>query len=101
VRADPDRVTVRLLDEGGTPLQSGIAMLRTLPPGRYLLEARVPPEAPTTLARPAVLGIAAHPNPPPTEVIRRLLTAAGLVAPEAAPEDARKPAPETAPETAP
>lgn len=86
VRADPDRVTVRLLDEGGTTLQSGIAMLRTLPPGRYLLEARVPPDAPTTLARPAVLGIAPHPNPPPAEVIRRLLTAAGLVAPEGAPK---------------
>jgi hypothetical protein len=81
VRADPDRVAVRLLDEHGQTLQRGVSMLRSLTPGRYLLEASVPPDAPTTLARPAVLGIVPHPNPPPPEVIRSLLLAAGLAPP--------------------
>lgn len=81
VRADPDRVTVRLLDEHGETLQRGVSMLRQLAPGRYLLEASVPPDAPTTLARPAVLGIVPHPNPPPPDVVRGLLLAAGLAPP--------------------
>jgi hypothetical protein len=85
VRADPDRVAVRLLDEHGQTLQRGVAMLRSLTPGRYLLEASVPPDAPTTLARPAVLGIVPHPNPPPPEVIRSLLLAAGFAPPAGPP----------------
>jgi len=81
VRADPDRVAVRLLDEHGETLQRGVSMLRNLPPGHYLLEASVPPDAPTTLARPAVLGIAPHPNPPPADIVRGLLLAAGFAPP--------------------
>ncbi len=81
IRADPDRVSVRLLNERGETLQRGVSMLRQLPPGRYMLEAIVPPDAPTTLARPAVLGIVPHPNPPPPDVIRGLLLAAGLAPP--------------------
>jgi uncharacterized protein len=82
VRADPDRIAVRLLDEHGKVLQSGVSMLQTLTPGRYLLEASVPPDAPTTLVRPAVLGIVPHPNPPPPEVIRGLMLAAGFTPPD-------------------
>jgi hypothetical protein len=81
VRADPDRVAVRLLDEHGETLQRGVSMLRHLPPGHYLLEASVPADAPTTLARPAVLGIAPHPNPPPADIVRGLLLAAGFAPP--------------------
>ena len=84
VRADPDRVAVRLLDEHGRTLQRGVSMLQSLTPGFYLLEASVPPNAPTTLARPAVLGIVPHPNPPPPEVIRGLLLAAGFAPPDTA-----------------
>jgi uncharacterized protein len=84
VRADPDRVSVRLLDERGETLQSGISMLRQLSPGRYLVEASVPADGQTTLARPAVLGIVPHPNPPPPEVVRGLLLAAGLAPPNGA-----------------
>jgi hypothetical protein len=84
VRADPDQVEVRLLDEHGETLQRGVSMLRQLQPGRYLLEASVPPDAPTTLARPAVLGIVPHPNPPPPDVVRGLLLAAGLAPPDGA-----------------
>jgi len=75
VRADPDQVSVRLLNDRGETLQRGVSMLRQLEPGRYLLEASVPPDAPTTLARPAVLGIVPHPNPPPADVVRGLLLA--------------------------
>jgi hypothetical protein len=81
VRADPDQVTVRLLDEHGETLQRGVSMLRRLDPGHYLLEASVPPGAPTTLARPAVLGIVPHPNPPPPDIVRGLLLAAGFATP--------------------
>jgi uncharacterized protein len=84
VRADPDRLMVRLLNERGETLQRGVSMLRQLEPGRYLLEASVPPDAPTTLARPAVLGIVPHLNPPPPDVVRGLLLAAGLAPPNGA-----------------
>jgi hypothetical protein len=77
-------VAVRLLDERGEILQRGVSMLRQLEPGRYLLEASVPPDAPTTLARPAVLGIVPHPNPPPADIVRGLLLAAGLAPPNGA-----------------
>jgi hypothetical protein len=84
VRADPDRVVAQLLDERGETLERGVSMLRRLEPGHYLLEASVPPDAPTTLARPAVLGIVPHPNPPPAEIVRGLLLAAGFAPPDTA-----------------
>ena len=84
VRADPDRVAVRLLDDHGTTIQRGVSMLRQLQPGHYLLEASVPPDAPTTMARPAVLGITPHPNPPPPDIVRGLLIAAGFAPPDSA-----------------
>jgi hypothetical protein len=84
VRADPDRVAVRLLDEKGRTLEHGVSMLRQLGAGHYLLEASVPPDAPTTLARPAVIGILPHPNPPPQDVVRGLLIAAGFAPPDSA-----------------
>jgi hypothetical protein len=71
-----------LLDEHGATIAQGVSMLRQLAPGRYLLEASVPPDAPTTVVRPAVLGTVPHPNPPPPDVIRSLLLAAGFAPPE-------------------
>ncbi len=85
VRADPDIVAVRLIDEGGRELGRGVSMLRKLAPGHYLLEASVPPNGRTTLVRPTVLGIEPHITPPPPEVVRRLLLAAGFAPPAAAP----------------
>lgn len=82
VRAEPDRVSVRLLDAEGRELGTGVAQLRTLKPGRYLLEAALPPDAPTAIVRPAVLGIAPRPEAPPPELVRRLLVAAGLTPPD-------------------
>jgi hypothetical protein len=61
IRAEPDQVAVRLLDAEGRSLGTGVAQLHDLAPGRYLLEARVPPDGTTTTLRPAVLGL----TPPP------------------------------------
>jgi hypothetical protein len=79
VRADPDRAVVRLLDENGAVLGSGVALLRRLHPGHYLVEARLPPDAPTATVRPAVVGIAPRRNGPPAEVARHYLELVGMV----------------------
>jgi hypothetical protein len=81
VRADPDTVAVRLLDDGGKELDHGVTLMRRLRPGHYLIEASVPPTAPTTTVRPAVLGILPHRTPPPPGLVRDLLIAAGLLPP--------------------
>jgi hypothetical protein len=79
VRADPDRAAVRLFDQNGTVVGAGIAMLRHLHRGHYLIEARLPPDAPTTLVRPAVVGLAPPPNGPPAEVARHYRELVGMV----------------------
>jgi hypothetical protein len=78
VRADPDRATVRLLDATGVILGQGAAQLRTLPAGQYLIEAHVPPNAPATILRPAVVGITPRGSGPPPEVARHYLELVGL-----------------------
>lgn len=78
IRAEPDRVSVRLLDAQGQPLGDGVVQMRHLAPGRYLVEVRVPPDAPASLVRPAVVGIKARPSGPPEDVIRDYLDLAGL-----------------------
>ena len=85
VRADPDRAEVRLLDAGGAVLGDGAAMLRRLPAGRYLLEARLPANAPPAIIRPAVVGIAPRPSGPPPEVARTYLELVGLAPKDPAP----------------
>ena len=85
VRADPDRAEVRLLDAGGAVLGEGAAMLRRLPAGRYLLEARLPANAPPAIIRPAVVGIAPRPSGPPPEVARTYLELVGLAPKDPAP----------------
>jgi uncharacterized protein len=78
IRADPDRAVVRLLSGDGAPLGQGVAMLRRLAPGHYLIEARVPPDGETTLLRPAVIGIAPRAKGPPAEVARHYLELVGM-----------------------
>lgn len=78
VRAEPDRASARLLDAAGRVVGEGVAQLATLPPGRYVLEAQVPPDAPATLLRPAVVGITSRPDGPPPDVVRRYLELAGM-----------------------
>lgn len=78
LRADPDRATARLLDGAGRVVGTGIAQLVTLSPGYYVLEAQVPPDAPATTLRPAIVGIAKRGNGPPPDVVRDYLELAGM-----------------------
>ena len=78
VRAEPDRAEVRLLDARGAVLGEGVAQLQSLPAGRYVLEARVPPDAPATTLRPALVGIAPRGNGPPPDVVQGYLELVGL-----------------------
>ena len=78
VRAEPDDASVRVLDAAGEVVGEGVAQLRTLPAGSYLLEARVPPAGTTTLLRPAVIGITPRDSGPPPEVARHYLELVGL-----------------------
>jgi hypothetical protein len=77
LRAEPDRVRVRLLAAEGNLLGEGVAQLRHLKPGRYVLEASVPPDGTTTVLRPAIVGIARRPNGPPPDVVNMYLALAG------------------------
>lgn len=78
VRADPDRATVRLLDATGKILGEGMAQLRALPAGYYLIEAQVAPSAPPTTLRPAVIGIKPRGNGPPPDVAAGYLALVGM-----------------------
>jgi hypothetical protein len=78
VRAEPDRATVRLLDASGAVLGRGVAQLRTLPAGYYVIEAQVPPDAPATILRAAVVGITPRGSGPPPEVAQHYLELVGL-----------------------
>jgi hypothetical protein len=79
VRAEPDIAGLTLLDANGQTLATGAAMLRDLQAGSYLLQASVPPDAPTTLIRPAFVGLVPRPNGPPPDVIAMYRALAGLV----------------------
>ena len=57
LRADPDQAQARLLDAKGAIVGEGVAQLQHLAAGDYVLEARVPPSAPPTLLRPALVGV--------------------------------------------
>ncbi len=78
IRADPDRATARLLDANGRVVGQGIAQLVALKPGSYVLEAQVPQDAPTTMLRPALVGITPRNNGPPPDVVRDYLELAGM-----------------------
>ena len=78
VQADSPGVTARLLDGGGKVVGQGVAMLVPLAPGRYVLEALVPPGGTAAILRPAVVGIAPRPSGPPPDVVRDYLELAGM-----------------------
>ena len=78
LRAEPDRVQARLLDAHGAVVGEGVAQLRQLDAGAYVLEARVPPDAPPTLLRPALIGITPRGNGPPPDVVQSYLELVGM-----------------------
>ena len=83
VRAQPDESQVRLLDAHGAVLGEGVAQLRTLPAGDYVLEALVP-GVNSALLRPALVGITPRGDGPPPEIVQSYLELAGMK-PEKAP----------------
>ncbi|QGM98173.1 hypothetical protein [Methylocystis parvus] len=78
VRAEPDRVSARLLDASGKTLGEGLGQVMKLAPGRYFLEARVPADATATTIRAAIVGVSPPPASPPEEVVADLLDKAGM-----------------------
>ncbi len=78
VRAEPDRVSVRLLDAQGKTLGEGVAQTMKLPAGRYFLEARAPSDASATTIRAAIVGLSPPAAAPPAEVVAELLDKAGM-----------------------
>ena len=78
VRAEPDRVSARLFDANGKTIGEGIAQTARLAPGRYFLEARVPPDAPATTIRAAIVGLSPPPAAPPEEAVAELLEKSGM-----------------------
>ncbi|MBR0667556.1 hypothetical protein GXW71_24580, partial [Roseomonas hellenica] len=79
VRAEPDRVAVRLLGADGAPIGEGVAQLRRLPPGRYIIEARLPADAGPATVRPAVIGLEPRPSGPPAEIAREYQAMTGVM----------------------
>ena len=78
LRAVPDRVSGRLLDAKGALVGEGVAQLRKLEPGSYVLEARVPPDASATVLRPALVGVTPRGNGPPPDVVQSYLELVGM-----------------------
>ena len=77
LRADPDRAEARLMDESGKLIGTGVSQIRKLAPGRYILEARMPVDAPAATVQPALIGLDPPPAGPPPEEIEKYLGLAG------------------------
>jgi hypothetical protein len=78
IRAEPDRVSARLMDASGKTLGEGVGQVVKLAPGRYFLEARAPADTSATTIRAAIVGLSPPPAAPPEEVVAELLEKAGL-----------------------
>ncbi|WP_457796006.1 hypothetical protein [Methylocystis sp. S23] len=78
VRAEPDRVSARLIDAAGKTLAEGVGQVAKLAPGRYFLEARVPADSSATTIRAAIVGLSPPPATPPEEIVADLLDKAGM-----------------------
>jgi hypothetical protein len=78
VRSEPDRADVRVLDESGRVVGEGVAQMRRLEPGRYLLEVRAPTQGATLTVRPALVGTTPPPAGPPPDVAAAYLAMVGL-----------------------
>ncbi len=83
VRADSDRVEVRVLDAAGSELGrdqlgrnqpgQGVVLMPRLAPGTYLLALTLPADAAPARARPAIVGLDRPSTGPPPDVIRQYL----------------------------
>jgi hypothetical protein len=78
LRSEPDRAQLRLVDAGGKLLGEGLAQSIRLLPGRYIVEARAPNDAPLSVVRLAIVGLSPPPASPPADVVAELLEKAGL-----------------------
>lgn len=78
LRSDPDRTQLRLLDANGKLFGEGLAQSLKLAPGRYVVEARAPNDAPLSVVRLAIVGLSPPPASPPAEVVAELLEKAGF-----------------------
>ncbi len=79
-QAEPDGVSLVLLDAAGHEMARGAAMLEDLPAGRYVLQAKVAPDGPATLIRPAIIGLSPRPDGPPPDIVQYYRKLAGLTA---------------------
>jgi uncharacterized protein len=80
VRSEPDRARVRLTDASGKSLGEGVALMRKLTPGRYIIEAQAPADGPTLTVRPAIVGLKPPPGGPPPDVAAKYLELVGMTA---------------------
>lgn len=78
VRAEPDRVSARLMDAQGKTLGEGVAQTMKLSPGRYFIEARTPADAVATTIRAAIVGLSPPVSAPPADIVAELLDKAGM-----------------------
>jgi len=78
LRADPDVASLRLFASDGRALGDGVAQMRRLPAGRYVVEARTQPDAPPAVVRLALLGLSPPRAGPPDDVLAELLGKAGM-----------------------
>ncbi|MFZ5481954.1 MAG: hypothetical protein ACOZNI_34660 [Myxococcota bacterium] len=88
VRSDSAAVDAVVYDADGREVGRGVAWMRTLPKGAWLLAVTVPADAAPARARPAVVGLVPPDTGPPADVVRSYLVAAGLLPPDDASPDA-------------
>ncbi|MBL8672815.1 MAG: hypothetical protein JNK11_19300 [Alphaproteobacteria bacterium] len=77
VRASRDVIEASLVDQRGRVLGRGVAFMRRLPRGTYVLTIANPRDGETTEARPAVVGLVPPGDGPPDEIRREFLRLAG------------------------
>jgi len=78
LRAEPDVASMRVFAADGKVVGEGLAQLRRLAKGRYVVEARAPHDAPLCVVRLTLRGLGPPPATPPDDVVADMLQKAGL-----------------------